>query len=196
MTYRLGITGGIGTGKSTVAADLRRLGVPVVSADVIARDVMAPNSPLMSAIQVAFGDEIINSDGSLNRALLGRYVFADANKRQQLDDLVQPAIRVAFKQAFSTLMGPVVAAEVPLLYEQDYTEFFEGIAVAVCPPEVQEARVMARDGLSREAARQRIAAQMPLTVKVARADFVINTNLGDANRQDQVQQLMNHLLGR
>lgn len=196
MTYRLGITGGIGTGKSGVSEDLRALGIPVVSADDIAREVMAPNSPLMPKLRDAFGIAIVDPDGGLDRAALGQLVFADADAREKLNGLVQPAIRQAFVAAFGALTGAVIAAEVPLLYEQHYEEFFDGIVVAVCPPDVQEQRVMARDGLDLVAARQRIAAQMPLAEKVARADFAVDTDGPVALRQIQVQQLMNHLAQR
>ena len=195
MTFKLGVTGGIGTGKSAVVADFKKLGADVISADVIAREVMAPDSAVLTQLRKAFGPQVIAPDGAVNRGVLGQLIFADPAKRQQLNQIVQPLIRQRFEYELAQLDGKsdFVACEVPLLYEEHYEDLFDAVLVVEVPAGVQRERIMSRDGLTRVAAERRIASQMPLDDKVARADYAINTDGPEELRQIQVQQLMNHL---
>ncbi|MFD1429852.1 dephospho-CoA kinase [Lacticaseibacillus mingshuiensis] len=193
MTYWLGLTGGIATGKSTVAAVFKQRGCPVVDADVIAHQVMAPGEPVLQEIAAAFGADVLTPDGALNRKRLGALIFADSAKRRQLDAIDQPHIRVALKRALDEAAAtgaPVIVGDIPLMYETNWDKAFDGVAVVTLPESVQLTRLMARDGLSEAAAQARIEAQMPLREKVARADFLIDNSRGQAIREKQVDALL------
>lgn len=196
MTYLLGLTGGIATGKSTVAAVFRAAGCPIVDADVIARQIVQPGQPALAAISQAFGPTVINLDGTLDRKALGAIVFADRTKLAQLNRIDKPYLRQAINQALATAKATgasVVVGEIPLLYETHYESSFDGVAVVSLPPDLQLRRLMARDALTEVEAKQRIAAQMPLAEKVARADFVIDNSLGAAGREQQVAAILAQL---
>ena len=196
MTYLLGLTGGIATGKSTVAAVFRVAGCPVVDADVIARQIVQPGQPALSAISQAFGPTVINPDGTLDRKALGAIVFADPTKLAQLNRIDKPYLRQAINQALAAAKATgaaVVVGEIPLLYETQYESSFDGVAVVSLPADLQLKRLMARDGLAEVEAKQRIAAQMPLAEKVARADFVIDNSQGAAGRERQVAAILAQL---
>jgi dephospho-CoA kinase len=197
MTYRLGITGGIGTGKSSVRADFAANGVLTIDVDQIARDLMAAGQPLLEEVRKAFGPMMISGDGELNRGALARVVFANPAKLAKLNDIVQPAIRAAFNAQLQAVPADtdLVACEVPLLFEQNYDSYFNGVAVADCDAQTQLQRVMARDGLTEVAAQRRIDAQMDQAQKRDRADFLIDTNGPEELRKVQVMQLVSHLRG-
>ncbi|WP_179395169.1 dephospho-CoA kinase [Lacticaseibacillus absianus] len=196
MTYLLGLTGGIATGKSTVAAVFRNLGCPVVDADVIARAIVEPGQPALAAIAAAFGPAMLRPDGTLDRKRLGDLVFNDPAKLAELNAIDYPYLRAAINDALAAAKATgaaVVVGEIPLLYETHYEASFDGVAVVTLPPHLQLARLMARDGLTVSAAQARIAAQMPLADKIARADFLIDNSQGRAVREAQVQSLLAHL---
>lgn len=174
---RVALTGGIATGKSYVARRMREAGVPVVDADVLAREAVAPGTPGLTAITERFGAGILGPDGSLDRARLAGIVFADAGARRDLEAIVHPAVRAAIDRFYEGLPAstPFAVADIPLLFETDRARDFDTVVVAACPPDVQLARIVARDGTSREQGRQRMAAQLPITEKVHRADYVIDT---------------------
>lgn len=195
MSFKLGITGGIGTGKSAVVADFKELGAAVLSADDVAREVMAAGSPVLAQLRKTFGPQVIAPNGGVNRGVLGQLIFADPAKRQQLNQIVQPLIRSKFEDELTQLAAQhaFVVCEVPLLFEEHYENLFDAVLVVEAPAGVQRERVMSRDGLTRVAAERRIASQMPLADKLERADYAINTDGPEQLRQIQVQQLMNHL---
>lgn len=175
---RVALTGGIATGKSYVARRMRAAGVPVVDADVLAREAVAPGTPGLKAIAERFGDGVLGHDGPLDRARLASIVFSDPGARQALEAIVHPAVRAAIDRFYESLPRntPFAVADIPLLFETNRGEAFDIIVVAACPPEMQVARVVARDGVSREEALQRLAAQLPIAEKVGRADYVIDTS--------------------
>ncbi|KRM54905.1 dephospho-CoA kinase [Lacticaseibacillus sharpeae] len=196
MTYKLGVTGGIATGKSSIARELAALGFPVVDADSIARQVVAPGSPLLAAIATEFGAEVVDQDGTLNRPALAQLVFGHDAALGRLNALMQPAIRREFVRQLHAAVATgaeIVVGDVPLLFEQQYQEYFDGIVVAVADKEYQLERIMARDGLSQVQARHRIEAQMPLSSKVQQADFTVNTMGPEELRHVQVMQLVRHI---
>lgn len=189
---RLALTGGIGTGKSHVAARLRQHGVPVVDADVLAREAVAPGSPGLAAVVARFGSGVLRQDGSLDRSALAAQVFADPVARRDLEALVHPVVRRLIDAFFAALPHETACAvaEIPLLYETGRDADFDAVIVAACAPETQLARVMARDGASAEEAARRIAAQWPLARKRARADYVIDTEGSLAETDAQVDRLV------
>jgi len=192
---RVALTGGIGTGKSYVTARLREAGVPVVDADVLARQAVAPDSPGLAAVVTRFGADILTRQGLLDRARLGEIVFRDEAARRDLEAIVHPVVRVATEQFFAQLPRdtPCAVADIPLLYETGRDRQFDAVIVVACDRATQVERVVARDGLSRAEAERRVAAQWPIAEKVARADYVIRTDGTFAETDEQVDRLLEKL---
>lgn len=192
---RVGLTGGIATGKSYVVRRLREAGVPVVDSDVLAREAVAPGSAGLAAVLERFGADVLAPDGSLDRARLGELVFRDASARRDLEAIVHPIVRRGIAEFFRELPQDAAlgVADIPLLYETHGERNFDKVIVVACAPETQLARVMARDGLSREAAEQRLAAQLPIEEKVRRADYVIRTDGAFEETDAQVTALRSSL---
>jgi dephospho-CoA kinase len=179
VTQVFGLTGGIGSGKSTVAAHLRERGVPVIDADVLAREVVAPGTHGLAEIVAAFGEEVLASDGTLDRPKLAERVFGDEEARQRLNAITHPRVRdlaLARVAEFGAEGEPLVCYEVPLLVETGLADALRPLVVVSVSVETQVERTVARDGMSEEQARARIAAQMPLSDKVKLADFVIDNS--------------------
>jgi dephospho-CoA kinase len=177
----VGLTGGIATGKSTFAAALRALGVPVVDADALARAAVARGSPGLAAAADAFGPEVIGPDGELDRKRVGALVFGDPAARARLEAIVHPEVRALFERErrhLTALGHPVAFYDVPLLYEARREGDVDLAVVVWAPRPVQLARLMTRDGLSQAEAEARLAAQLPVDEKAARADAVV-VNDGD-----------------
>lgn len=196
MTYVLGLTGGIATGKSTVAAEFRRHGCPVVDADEVAREIVEPGRPALREIVAAFGEGVLRKDGTLDRKTLGDLVFNDQQQLAKLNAIDHPYLRAAIEDALAAAKATaakVVVGEIPLLYETHYEGSFDGVAVVTVPPTMQLERLMARDDLTQAQAQARIAAQMPLAEKIARADFIIDNSQGPAARRTQVADLLTQL---
>lgn len=189
---RLALTGGIGTGKSRVAARLRQHGVPVVDADVLAREAVAPGTPGLRAVVDRFGPGVLREDGTLDRAALAALVFPDPVARHELESLIHPIVRRLIETFFDTVPAgtPYAIAEIPLLFETGRERDFDAVIVVACAPETQLVRVMARDGLSEDAASQRIAAQWPMARKRALADYVVETDGTLAETDAQVDRLV------
>jgi len=174
----IGITGGVGTGKSLAAQALRDLGAVVFSADEAAREAAAPGSQVLRAIEQQFGPRALQPDGTLDRRWLADRVFRDPEARRVLESLTHPAILAILRRQIEEArarLGPeaVIVVEAPLLFEAGMAGWFDAILAITAPEEVQIARLMRRDGLTQDEARLRIAAQMPLEEKAARADFVV-----------------------
>lgn len=173
---RVALTGGIASGKSRCLSVLRELGVPTIDADQLARDVVAPGTAGLRAVVDRFGTTMLEQDGTLDRDALARVVFGDAEARRDLEAIIHPRVYAAITQWFAALDAPAGVADIPLLYESGRAADFDIVIVAACTPAQQLERLMSRNGLSEPAARARIAAQMPLADKVARADYVIDTS--------------------
>ncbi len=175
----VGLTGGIASGKSFVADILVSCGAVVINADLLAREVVAPGEPAYRAIVEVFGDGVVLPDGSLDRKALGRIVFADAAARKVLEQITHPAIaeRAARLIERERQRGtPAVFYEVPLLIEAGLVATVDEVWVVSVSREVQLERLMKRDGISREEALRKIAAQMPLHEKAAYADVIIDNS--------------------
>lgn len=190
----VGLTGGIATGKSTVARMLADRGAVVLSADDAARQVTAPGSPALAEIARAFGPSVLRPDGSLDRAALAATVFDDPQARRRLEALTHPPIlallRTQIQEARAALPpGGVIVVEVPLLFEAGMEDWFDRVVVVTAPEAQQVARLAGRSDLSPEEARRRIAAQMPLADKEARAQMVIRNGADLAAMAAQVDAL-------
>ncbi|MBP3656540.1 MAG: dephospho-CoA kinase [Clostridia bacterium] len=194
---KIGLTGSIACGKSTVSSYLRQLGYDVVDADAISRSLTEPGGPALPAIRGAFGDTVFDGD-ALNRRALGALVFGDEQKRQTLNALLHPMIISQVTAELTTLdrEGRLVFGDIPLLYECGMESLFDRIWVVSAPLETQIARLSARDGLSEEEAVRRICSQMPLEEKRRRADAVIDTDGPIPNTQRQVRALLARPAGR
>ncbi len=173
----IGLTGGIASGKSTAAAALEAAGAPVVRSDLLAREIVAPGQPALDEIRAAFGPKVLAPDGTLARGALARIVFSDAEARRALERITHPRIHARMAQWLEARRAegaPGAVCDIPLLYEAGYDQggFVERVWVVVVRPETQLRRLMARDGLGREDALRRIAAQWPLADKARRADLV------------------------
>jgi len=172
--FVVGMTGGIGSGKSTVADAFAALGVPVIDTDVIARELTAPGGVALAAIRATFGDAVMQADGALDRAALRRRVFADAAARHQLEAILHPAIRQRVEQELAQLTARHALLVIPLLVETGaYQDVIKRILVVDCPEETQVARVMSRNGLTRDEVRAILAAQATRADRLAVADDVI-----------------------
>ncbi|MEG6590978.1 dephospho-CoA kinase [Paenibacillus barengoltzii] len=186
----IGLTGGIATGKSTVSRLLAERGAAIIDADVIAREIMEPGHPVLAAVSERFGPGVLNADGTLNRKKLGEIVFSNPEERKALEALTHPAIRAEMKQRMEELEAAdphrLVVADIPLLYESGLDPLYERIMVVYVPREVQLTRLMLRDGLSKEAAEQRINAQMDIEIKKERADILIDNSGGLEETKRQI----------
>jgi dephospho-CoA kinase len=208
MTRIVGLTGGIGTGKSTVSRMLARLGAAVVDADAIVHELQAPGMPMVAEIARAFGPDFASADGALDRARLRELVFRDPEARRRLGEITHPAVgremlrRVEAARANGT---PLVVMDNPLLFEgrarraaaspnlAPHDRGEESILV-YAPAETQIARQIARDGVTRELALQRLAAQMPIEAKRALATYVIDNSAALAATELQVRELYARLV--
>ena len=185
--HLFGLTGGVASGKSAVAARLRERGVPVIDADQLAREAVAKGSDGLAAVTRLFGPEVLLPDGTLDRKKVAAAVFADEEKRKALNAIVHPIVTMLTFKAASRLRdeGEALACyEAALIVENGVADAFRPLIVVSAPEDVQVARATARDGSTPDEARARIRAQMPLAEKTAVADYVIeNTGtLEELNR--------------
>lgn len=181
---RIGLTGGIASGKTTVANLFAELGATVIDTDIIAREIVAPGQPALNDIAAAFGAEVLQPDGSLDRAALRTRVFASAEDRKRLEAITHPRIRAEALRQAELAGGPYQLIVVPLLVESPLREFVDRILVVDCPEETQIQRLMARDADSEAQARRILAAQSSREERLAIADDVI-TNDGSLEKTRQ-----------
>ncbi|MDZ4732158.1 MAG: dephospho-CoA kinase [Nitrospirota bacterium] len=193
----VGLTGGVATGKSTVAKMFKQCGAVVIDADQLARDVVKPGKPAWRAIVTLFGKTVLNQDRSLDRQALGRIVFQNPKKRQQLERIIHPRVahmqQRLVRQIGKRKSHAVIIYEVPLLFEAGVDKRVDKTIVVTSNRETQIARLKKRNGLSRAEAIRRIRSQMPLAKKVQRADHVLNGTLPRPSLRKQVGQVMKSL---
>ncbi|QTP55272.1 dephospho-CoA kinase [Billgrantia sulfidoxydans] len=188
----VGVTGGIASGKSTVARAFAALGVPWVDADDVAREVVEPGEPALAEIAARFGGQVLQADGSLNRRALREIVFADPNQRLWLESVTHPRIRqriLAHLERLQRTGAPYVLLVSPLLFESGQSEMVDRRLVIDVPESVQLARTAARDDVDEKQARAILAAQMPRSERLARADDVIDNSGSEAALAAQVAEL-------
>jgi dephospho-CoA kinase len=187
----LGLTGGIGSGKSMVAQMFAELGAVVIDADQLAREVVEPGQPALQEIASTFGPDVLLPDGRVDRPKLASIIFSDPAERAKLDAITHPRIHERMEaQIKARRSGPgVLIVDIPLLYENERTNMVETVIVVWVDAQTQLQRTRQRDGISAEAARQRITAQMPLDAKRARADHVIDNRGSRDETQRQVEAI-------
>ncbi|MDT0157496.1 dephospho-CoA kinase [Microbacterium sp. ARD32] len=196
----IALTGGIASGKSTIAARLAEHGAVIVDADRIVRDVQAPGSPVLAAIAAAFGDDVIAEDGSLQRGVLGARVFGDQERLAQLNAIVHPAVREEsarrFAAAFAADADAVVVYDVPLLVEARVDDPWELVVVADAPAEVRVRRLVELRGLTADEARARLASQVSDAERRAVGDVVIDTSGALERTHEQTDALWERIRPR
>ncbi len=203
MTRVIGLSGGIGTGKSTVAGILARLGAVVIDADAIVHELQAPGTPMLAEIAAAFGGEVLRPDGSLDRARLGELVFRDPEARRRLGQLVHPAVGAEMRRRLDAAREAgvgLVVLDIPLLFEGRKAGTgsasllgFDATVLVYAPEALQIERQLARDGHGRDEALRRVRSQMPIEEKRALADFVIDNSGSLAETERQVRELYERL---
>lgn len=192
-TRIIGLTGGIGSGKSTVANFFTELGIIVVDADLIAREQVAVGSEALLLIQQYFGNDILLPDGALNRTKLRALVFSNPEHKTWLNQLLHPRIRSEILNQLHAANGPFVLLDAPLLFENGLDVLCEKCIVVDVPEHIQLSRASTRDNQSIDAIKQIIAAQMPRSEKLAKADFIIDNAQSLNHTQSQVNTLLNQL---
>ncbi|HMN01704.1 MULTISPECIES: dephospho-CoA kinase [Geobacter] len=188
----IGLTGGIASGKSTVSRILERLGAVVIDADQLAREAVMPGVPAHRAIVDTFGGGVLLPDGTIDRKALGSIIFADSSARKRLEAIMHPAIRALAEQRLAELRrsgAPVAVYMAALLVEAGATDRVDEVWVVYVDRETQVRRVMARDGLSRSEAEQRLAAQMSMEEKAARGQVVIDNNGTPEELERRVEEI-------
>jgi len=193
-----GLTGNIGSGKSTVAAMLRDAGIPVLDADLISREVTAPGGRAYDAVVQAFGGGIVRDDGSIDRKRLGEIVFADPVSRERLERITHPAILEAMKEAIAGIEREghrAAVVEATLIHESGRKGLFEAVISVTCDRETAISRLAARGGMSRSQAEARLRAQMDADRKAGASDYVIDNSGDIESTRRQVVALARVLLG-
>lgn len=176
MSFVLGITGGIASGKSTVVNIFRDEGFPIVDGDIVAREVVEPNTAGLLALKDTFGEKILQSNGQLDRKKLGDLIFRDAKKRELLNRTLDPFIRGEIKRQTEEAKSQsnLVIVDIPLLYEGHYEKMMDAVAVVYVTPEIQLNRLMTRNDLAESEAQSRINSQLSLDAKKQKADIVFD----------------------
>ncbi len=187
----IGLTGGIASGKTVVSDYLKELGYPIVDADELARDIMAPESAVLHRVRAAFGDTVFCDDGTLDRAALGRKVFSDEKARATLDAITHPAIRCLAEKRFGELQAePLVFFVVPLLYESGMDALCDKVWLVHTDETLRQQRLMKRDGINEGYAAQKMQAQMSEVERLAKAPYVLENNGDKEKLRAQVKKLL------
>jgi dephospho-CoA kinase len=188
-TYRIGLTGGIASGKSTAAKFFGALGVPILDSDQIARDVVEPGQPPLERLVARFGPSILTADGHLDRPALRDIVFSDPMARADLEALTHPAIGAAMEARSAAAGGPYQVLVIPLLVEKNLSSHVDRVLVVDCGEELQLRRLRDRDGSTPEQAQAILGAQAPRAARLRAADDVITNEADMSAVQDQVAAL-------
>lgn len=192
---KVGLTGGIASGKTAVATAFAGLGATIIDTDAIAREVVSPGTATLEAIREAFGASMITKSGRLDRKRMRRLVFSDVAARRQLEQIVHPAIRARTLELLDRTEAAYVLVAVPLLVETGFGELVDRVLVVDCPEEMQIERLMHRDGVSADEARAVLAAQVDRKTRIASADDIIDNSGSLADLNAQVAALHERYLG-
>lgn len=193
------LTGTIGSGKSTALKILKSFGATIISADDLAREVVSPGSPALAEITATFGPKVLNPDASLNRKALAEIVFADATKRKQLEAITHPRIRKLAEQYATKALSSskLVVYEIPLLFESGMSaKDFKKTILIKADDSVCLQRIISRDNLTAEEAKNRLAAQIPTAIKAQSADIVVDNSGSLEQLQQQLSTLYNSLISQ
>jgi len=191
---KIGLTGGIGSGKSTITALFSNYNIPIIDADIIAHQLVAPGQPALNLLQQAFGAAILNSDGSLNRKQLRDIIFSDADKKAQLESIMHPLIFQQMQAEYQQQNSPYSILCIPLLIETKMTSFVDHILVVDCDVETQIERVKQRDQLSTERILSIIASQIDRKTRLSYANDIIDNSKSTTQLAEQVKKLHNQYL--
>ena len=197
--YKIGLTGGIASGKSTVVSMLRGYGAAIIDCDIIARDVVQPGSEGLQAVVRAFGPQALLPDGTMNRAYIGGIVFNDAAKKKELENILFPLIRRDIDRQAAALEekgARVVFLDMPLLFEVKYHTYVDEVWLVYVDAATQLTRLMARNGYTQKEALARIHSQFPIDEKKSLSQVIIDNTTSLENTETQVQQQWNQLLLR
>lgn len=189
----IGLTGSIASGKSTVAQMLQGYQLPIVDADIVARQVVEPGTQTLQQIAEAFGQEVMKEDGTMDREKVGAIIFHEPAQRKVLNDIIHPAIRAEMLRQRDELVqngAAHVVMDIPLLFESKLQHFVDKILVVSVTEEIQLARLMERNQLPESEARARIASQLPMSVKEKGADAVIYNNTTKQSTAEQLEKIL------
>lgn len=189
MTFVLGLTGGIASGKSLVTSIFLKEKIPVVDGDLVSRKIVEKNSPALKEIVAYFGEDILQADGTLNRKILGKRVFAKKELLQKLNDIMDPYLRNAFLKEINGAKEkniPLIVLDIPLLYEENYDQYCEQVMVVWVPENIQKNRLMKRDQLTEIEAEKRMASQLSLNEKKRLGDIIIDNTATKRKTEEQV----------
>jgi dephospho-CoA kinase len=190
----LGLTGSLGSGKSTVSSHLRDLGAQIICADEIAREVVAKGSPALLDITREFGPDMLDPDGTLDRRAMARLVFADADARRKLEQIIHPRVRERELQLLATFRdSPLIVLDIPLLYETGAEDICDQVVVVAIDEVARRERLMQSRSMGPEEITARLAAQMPQEQKRERADYVIDNSGTMEQTREQVARLIEKL---
>jgi dephospho-CoA kinase len=193
----VGLTGGIATGKSTVATILRRLGAKIIDADDLSREIVQPGQTAWNEIIAEFGKDILRNDQTIDRQKLRKIVFANPKARKQLESIIHPRIQALARERIRTLEAadhPIVVYEAPLLFENSVHLWLRPVILVACDPAMQKQRLRERDRLTDPEIQQHLDAQMPIENKRRLADFVIENSGGLEELEKQVETLWTSIL--
>jgi dephospho-CoA kinase len=188
---KIGLTGGIGCGKSTVARFFTQFNVPVIDADEIAHQVVAVGQPALKLIEQQFGATSLCADGSLNRQSLRDLVFSDSTQKQKLEAIIHPLVYQIIEQQLAELNAPYCLISIPLLFETHKADFVDRVLVIDCPVDIQIKRVIERDHLTVERVQSIIDSQVSRAVRTAQADDIIDNTKTDTELAMQIEKLHN-----
>lgn len=196
MTKILGLTGGIASGKSTVAQMFRDAGIPLIDTDLIARDLLKKGTDVYEEVIQFFSSEILLTNKEINRKKLARIIFANTQKREKLNNIVHPRVQQLVEteiKRYNELDTKVVVVDVPLLFETNYQKIVDKTIVVFTTPQAQLSRLIERDHISKEYAQMKINAQMSLSDKVDLADYVIDNSFSILNTKKDFNKILKDL---
>ena len=196
MAQIIGLTGGIASGKSTIASFFKDEGIPVIETDQIAKTILQPGSDAFNEVVKHFGEEILLSEGIINRKALGERIFKDDHERDILNQIVHPEVRIITQSKADVLKKEghaIIVIDVPLLFEAGFDQDVDQTLVVSVPKDIQIERLMARDGIEKAYALKKINAQMPLKEKRKRADFVIDNRGSILDTKNQFNEVLKAL---
>ena len=193
---KIGLTGGIATGKSTVANIFKRFGIPVINSDEAAREVVVPGTEGYKKVVEAFGKEILLPNGEINRKKLAEIIFSNPEKKKKLEEILHPLIDKDIQQKLQVIEEQgqkLVVLEVPLLFEKGWDKRMHYTVTVTAPLELQIERLTQRDKIDRKEALKRIKNQMPLEEKIKRSHFVIDNSQGPKELEEQVKRILKRI---
>lgn len=196
MAQIIGLTGGIASGKSTIASFFKDEGIPVIETDQIAKTILQPGSDAFNEVVKHFGEEILLSEGIINRKALGERIFKDEHERDILNQIVHPEVRIITQSKADVLKKEghaIIVIDVPLLFEAGFDQDVDQTLVVSVPKDIQIERLMARDGIEKAYALKKTNAQMPLKEKRKRADFVIDNRGSILDTKNQFNEVLKAL---